>query len=80
MAATRKEVNEWIKLAKENGIKYIISVCDTFDFDDYPVYCKNTKELKRKLINFNDVNMQRINEIIQINGNIIENLMVSDFK
>ena len=71
MAATRKEVNEWIKLAKENDIEYIISVCDTFDFDDYPVYCKNTKELKRKLTNFNDVNMQRINEIIQINnGNI----------
>ena len=67
MAATRKEVNEWIENAKNNNIKYIISVCDTFDWDDYPVYCKNLKELKSKYPAFNKVNMQRINEIIRIN-------------
>jgi len=45
MAATREDVDRWIKAAKVNGFKYIISACDTFDWDDYPVYCKSEEGL-----------------------------------
>ena len=68
MAATRQDVDCWIESAKKNGSKYIISVCDTFDWDDYPVYCKDETNLKERYPEFNGVNMQKINEIIQINS------------
>jgi len=67
MAASREEVNGWILKAKKEGFKYIISVCDTFDYDDYPVYCKNGNELAAKKIYYSEADMQRINEVITIN-------------
>lgn len=67
MAATRKDVDRWIKTAKKNRSKYIISVCDTFDYEDYPIYVLSNENLEEKKKQYNDVNMQRINEIITIN-------------
>lgn len=80
MAATRHDVNRWISTAKEEGAKYILSVCDTFDFDDYPVYCNNLKELKDAIPFYNGPNMQRINEVIEINGDkVLENQSPSKY-
>ncbi len=75
MAATRQDVNRWISTAKENNSKFIISVCDCFDYDDYPVYCENETELIKEYDLHNGRNMQRINEIIVINQDeVIENI------
>ena len=76
MAATREDVNRWIDTAKKKGCKYIISVCDTFDWDDYPVYIKDKNELILRIDDYDNVNMQKINEIIRINddGTVTENL------
>ena len=67
MAATRQDVDRWIEEAKKNNQPFIISVCDTFDYDDYPIFCKTINELKERYKDVNGVNMQRINEIIKIN-------------
>ncbi len=75
MAATRQDVDRWIAKAKEDKMKFIISVCDTWDYDDYPVYCQDEKELSESILKYNGVNMQRINEVIKIDDNkVIENL------
>lgn len=66
MAATKADVDRWIATGKKNKCKYIISVCDTFDHDDYPVYCRNEKELEDKKKQYDDNNMQRINEVITL--------------
>lgn len=66
MAANYQDVVRWKETAKEFGYKYIISVCDTFDWDDYPVYCKDSVELESKRKQYDGVDMQRINEIIEI--------------
>lgn len=44
-AVTLKEFNNWILRGKRDKRKYMISVCDTFSYDDYPVYCDNLEEL-----------------------------------
>jgi hypothetical protein len=77
MAASREEVDRWIQWAIAHKCEFIISVCDTFDWDDYPVYCEDKNELILVVDNYDGVNMQRINEIIQIKDGIaIENLNV----
>ena len=75
MAASRADIDRWIETAKEKGSRFIISVCDTFDYDDYPVYCENTEELMEKHAEVNGKNMQRVNEIIWIDelGQVHEN-------
>jgi len=78
MAATRDDVNRWIDTAKTKGCKFIISVCDTFDWDDFPVYIKDLNELILRVDNYDGVDMKKINEIIRINddGTVTENLTV----
>ena len=79
MAATRQDVDKWISTAKTNGYQYIISVCDTWDYDDYPVYCRNKKEVIEAIPEYTQ-NMQRINEIIRIDGDkVTENLSAYNF-
>lgn len=67
MAASREDVDHWIRTAKEMGAKHIISVCDTFDWDDYPVYVMPNENLEERKKDYSGVNMQRINEVITIN-------------
>lgn len=78
MAATREDVDRWIELAKEEKYGYIISVCDTFDWDDYPVLCKTKEEVLDQYPKYHGTNMQRVNEIIRINpdGTVDENLSI----
>ena len=79
MAATRQDVDRWIQTAKKDGMKYIISVCDTFDYDDYPVFCKDEEELSVKRVKYDGTNMQRINEIIKIEEEkVTEDLSLSN--
>lgn len=66
MAATKEEVEGWISKARKEGFKYIISVCDTFDYDDYPVYCYDEIDLDENKKYYSKASMQRINEIIKI--------------
>lgn len=76
MAATREDVDRWIQIAKKNGARYIISVCDTWDYDDYPVFVMPDDNLEEMKARYNGKNMQRINEVITINpdGSVIEEI------
>jgi len=82
MAASRAEVDSWISTAKATKCKYILSVCDTFDWEDYPVYCLDEVELFEEYYAHNNVDMQRINEIIRINkdGSVNENIRLRDIE
>ena len=81
MAASREDVDRWIEGARKMKKTFIISVCDTFDWDDYPVYCENHEELLKRIPEFHNTNLQKINEIIQIqpNGEVVENLTPENF-
>lgn len=75
MAASRADVDGWIETAKEKGARWIISVCDTFDYDDYPVYVMPNEDLAEKRAKYDGTNMQRVNEVISIDGDkVTENL------
>jgi len=67
MAASREDVNRWVKTAKDEGYRYIISVCDTFEWEDYPVYIKEGENLEEAKLKYDGVNMQKINEVIDLN-------------
>lgn len=57
---------DWVERGRAKGAKYVISVCDTFSYEDYPVFVmpyENLNEVKKE---YDNVNMQRINEIITL--------------
>lgn len=67
MAATREDIDRWILTARQLKAKHVISVCDTFDYDDYPVYVMPDEDLEERKKKFDGVNMQKINEVITLN-------------
>ena len=66
MAATKEDVQDWIDTAREMGAEHIISVCDTFDWDDYPVFVMPGEDLEAKIDEYRGKEMQQINEVIAI--------------
>jgi hypothetical protein len=66
MAATREDVQLWLKQAVEQGAKYMIVVCDTYDYEDYPVYCEDAKECHEKYAEYNGKSMQTIMEVYDL--------------
>ncbi len=66
MAVTQEEFDHWVAHAKKIGATHIISVCDTFDYEDYPVYVMPNQKLEEIRQKFERASMQRINEIVDI--------------
>lgn len=69
-AATRAEIAKWIEQAQEEGASYLIVVCDTFDWGDYPVTVMPDQEFWVEYDRLNGKNMQRIMEVYDLNHDI----------
>jgi hypothetical protein len=63
---TLEDIKRW----KENGIRlgasHVIVVCDTFEYEDYPVYAYTPTDLEEKKSRYNGPNMQKIMEVITL--------------
>ncbi len=66
MAATRDEIMSWLSCARKKNKGFLIVVCDTFEYDDYPVYCIDEKECLEKYNEYNGKDMQRIMEVYDL--------------
>lgn len=85
MAATQNDIRRWLNEAKNKDAKYLIVVCDTWDYEDYPVYCMDSEECLDRYNNPGD--MQRVMEVYdmemdietQLNQNRVFNLPKSGF-
>ena len=44
MAATMEDIKRWIARGRANKQSFLIVMCDTYDFDDYPVFVEGDEE------------------------------------
>lgn len=68
MAANKWMIESWLKREKAVESDYMLVVCDTFDYEDYPVYV--SKEDLEKAIQQYSSNMQTIAEIYNLSLDI----------
>lgn len=47
MATTAEDIKRWWKSAKKAKAKYMVVVCDSFDYEDYHVECMTAEEARR---------------------------------
>ena len=66
MAASRKDIREWFDYGIKSGATHLIVVCDTFDYEDYPVWVKPEEDVHEKAAEFTYENMQRIMEVYDL--------------
>lgn len=65
MATTKQDISNWFDRGLDLGADFMIIVCDTFDYEDYPVFCTSDvfKETHDK---HNGQDMQKIMEVYDL--------------
>lgn len=72
-AVTRDELRRWFENGVADGQDYMIVVCDTFDYEDYPAYAtKDTFANREK--HYKAASMQTIMEVYDLNQDMEEQL------
>jgi hypothetical protein len=66
MAATKQDICRWLEEGKEREATHVIVVCDTFDWDDYPVYVMKDEDVDERYKHFNGNNMQKVMEVYKL--------------
>lgn len=69
-AATLAEITKWVKQAQDEGASYLIIVCDTFDWGDYPITVMPDQDFLTEFDRVNGRNMQQIMEIYDLSHDI----------
>lgn len=64
MAASRQEISEWFDRGLKGKHSYMLVVCDTFDWDDYPVFTDTDDECLSKYDKPGD--MQTVMEVYNL--------------
>ena len=62
MATTKDQIREWLYVAKSDGATHMLVVCDTFEYEDYPVHVYPDEDLAEKANRLYDENMQKVME------------------
>jgi hypothetical protein len=70
MGTSREDIRNWIKSGQEQGATHMIVVCDTFDWEDYPVYVMPTDDVHKKLADHNGPNMQKVMEVYALQKDV----------
>jgi hypothetical protein len=74
MAATHDDIRKWLKDAQESGSSHLIVVCDTFDYDDYPVPVMPDENVRDIYNRYDDKDMQKVMEVYSLRRDIEEQL------
>lgn len=70
MAASREDIKKWFKEGKKRGATHMIVVCDTFDYEDYPVFVEKDQKVREVFEEYNDKNMQKVMEVYSLSRDI----------
>lgn len=63
---SRAEIKEWFEEAEQEGATHMIVVCDTFDYEDYPVFVMEGEDPREAADKYDNKNMQKIMEVYSI--------------
>lgn len=77
MAANYSTIQSWVFDALNiEGCTHLIVVCDTYDYEDYPVVVNSGMDVKEVIADYNDRGMQRVMEVYSFtNGMSIQEQM-----
>ena len=62
---TKDDIRRWLENGKKKRVTHLIVVCDTFDYEDYPVYVhknENVHEVEEQ----HSKDMQRVMEVYKL--------------
>lgn len=66
MAASKEEISKWFDEGVKKAATHMIIACDTFDYDDYPVFVHSKQSVEKEVKRLDGVNMQRVMEVYKL--------------
>ena len=63
---TKEEIKEWFIEGVEKGATNMIVMCDTFSYEDYPVYIMPGEDARHETSIRNGNNMQSVMEVYNL--------------
>jgi hypothetical protein len=66
MGTSKKQISEWVDKGCVDGYNFMIIVCDSFDYEDFPVYT-TWDRFHKDHAEHNSKSMQKIMEIYDLN-------------
>jgi hypothetical protein len=66
MAASKEDIRRWLTEGKAMGATHVVVVCDTFDWDDYPVFVMPGEDAKAVHGKYNGKDMQQVMEVYNL--------------
>lgn len=70
MIPTRSDLRRWLLSGKEKGCTHMIVACDTFSWEDYPVYVEQGQDVREVEAEYKGENMQKVMEVYSFNHDI----------
>ena len=68
MTITHEDIRRWLEEGKnDKDITHMLVVCDTFSYEDYPVYVSRSENLREEFQKYNGQNMQKVMEVYSYN-------------
>lgn len=67
---TKSEIREWLERGAKKNATHMIVVCDTYDWDDYPVFVSADENVSEAMKRYDRVNMQKIMEVYNLGMDI----------
>ena len=67
---TKEDIKRWLENGKTKNATHVIVVCDTWDYEDYPIYVKKGEDVHEIYDNHNGKNMQKVMEVYNLSMDI----------
>ena len=67
MSEMQTNYERWMKQAKEVGATHFLDVCDTWDYDHYPVYVMPGEDVDKKKEEYDSKSMQSVYATYKVN-------------
>lgn len=68
---TRNMIEKWIERGKEKNCSHLLVVCDTFKYEDYPVFVERNEDIQAIIYKYVNINMQKVLEVYNLDDDII---------
>jgi len=66
---TKIDISNWVRNGWGRGYTHLIIVCDTFNYEDYPVYVSSNEKITEIIDKYNK-NMQKVIEVYSYSLNL----------
>lgn len=70
---TVDEIRDWLKSERTKNCSYMMVVCDTYDYEDYPVYIQKGCDIEKE-INQRNSQFSKVMEVYDLGKDIEKQL------